>query len=99
MPNTALNFDLKTLNMHLHLRTVDILECSESMWEWVLRYQADLAKKKTLHGSHAGQRIRPMQSEASLESTASTAPVDPVMNGIAELTREDYEILLANFEM
>jgi hypothetical protein len=98
MPNAALNIDPKTLNMHLHLRAVDVLGCSEPMWEWVMQYQAehqtDFAKKAL-----QGPRIRPMQSEASLESMASTVPIDPVMSEIAELTREDYEILLANFEM
>lgn len=98
IPNSTLQIDLKTLNLHLHLKTVDILGCSEPMWEWVTQHQAehqaDFAKK-TLHG----QPIRPMQREASPESTASMVPLDPIMSGIAELTREDYDILLSNFEM
>lgn len=98
MPNPVLNIDLRTLNMHLYLRTMDILACSEPMWEWVMQYQADLAKRRTLNGI-ADRPIRHMQSDASLSSAASTGSADPVMGGIAEMTRDDFEILLANFEL
>lgn len=39
LPNTTLNIDLRTLNLHLALRAAEILACSESMWEWVVEYQ------------------------------------------------------------
>jgi hypothetical protein len=40
LPSTTLNHDLKSLNLHLALRTAEILACSEAMWEWVLEYRA-----------------------------------------------------------
>jgi len=39
LPTTALNIDLRTLNLHLALRAKEILACSESMWEWVEEFQ------------------------------------------------------------
>lgn len=39
LPTTALNVDLRTLNLHLQLRAKEILACSESMWEWVEEFQ------------------------------------------------------------
>ncbi|KXN82864.1 hypothetical protein AN958_02138 [Leucoagaricus sp. SymC.cos] len=102
LPNQTLNLDVKTLNMHLYLRTMDILGCSEPMWEWVVQYQSDLAKKTSGPGSHTSPLaglIKPIQSDASLSSTASADSRASVMNGIAELTRDDFEMLLVNFEL
>ena len=39
LPTTALNIDLRTLNLHLELRAKEIIACSESMWEWVKEFQ------------------------------------------------------------
>jgi hypothetical protein len=44
LPTTAtLNADLRTLNLHLALRTKEIIACSESMWEWVEQFQRESA--------------------------------------------------------
>lgn len=104
LPNTTLNIDLKTLNMHLYLRAMDILGCSEPMWEWVEQYQEELAKRRSANGngSHAlgpGGLIRPMKSDTSLNSTTSMDSTDSIMNGIADMTRDDFEMLLSNFEL
>jgi hypothetical protein len=40
VPNTTLNYDLKSLGLHLALRAAEILACSETMWEWVSEYHA-----------------------------------------------------------
>ena len=39
LPNRRMEFDLGTLNLHLALRTSEILACGEAMWEWVVEYQ------------------------------------------------------------
>ena len=46
LPTTTLNIDVRTLNLHLALRTKEILACSESMWEWVEAFQK--ASKKSI---------------------------------------------------
>lgn len=104
LPNSTLNIDLKSLNMHLYLRTMDILGCSEPMWEWVIQYQREFEKKRGVNGSGTpvgapGGIIRPMRSNASLNSATSLDSMHSVMNGIAEMTREDFEVLLSNFEL
>jgi hypothetical protein len=100
LPNRALNIDLKTLNMHLYLRTVDILGCSEPMWEWVVKYQSKRAKRTSNDtGPAPGGAIRPSQSDASLNSVPSIDPNELIMDGIAEMNRDDFEMLLANFEL
>lgn len=102
LPNPNLNADIKTLNMHLCLRMMDILECSESMWEWVVQYQSNIVKRSD---NGAGKHITsedviwPMQSETSLNSTLSVDSNESVMDGIAEMTRDDFEMLLINFEL
>lgn len=102
LPNSNLNADIKTLNMHLCLRMMDILECSESMWEWVVQYQSNIVKRSD---NGAGKHITsedviwPMQSETSLNSTLSVDSNESVMDGIAEMTRDDFEMLLINFEL
>ncbi|KAF9450567.1 hypothetical protein P691DRAFT_758075 [Macrolepiota fuliginosa MF-IS2] len=104
LPNATLNIDLKSLNMHLYLRTMDVLGCSEPMWDWVEQYQEEIAKRRSTNGTQPythtpGGAIRPMQSETSLHSSTSADSTDSVMNGIAEMTRDDFEMLLSNFEL
>ena len=41
LPTTTLNVDLRTLNLHLALRSKEIIACSESMWEWVEQFQQE----------------------------------------------------------
>ncbi len=102
LPNPILNIDLKTLNMHLYLRTMDILGCSEPMWDWVVQYQRDFEGKNLngfgAHGTAPGGTIRPT-SNASLSTMTSVDSMHSVMNGIAEMTRDDFEALLSNFEL
>ena len=44
LPTTmSLNADLRTINLHLALRTKEIIACSESMWEWVEQFQRESA--------------------------------------------------------
>lgn len=75
------------------------------MWEWVLQYQKDFEKKKGTNGfgtpvaAPGGGAIRPMRSQASLSSITSVDSMHSVMNGIAEMTREDFEVFLSNFEL
>ena len=40
---TTLNADLRTINVHLALRSKEIIACSESMWEWVEQFQRESA--------------------------------------------------------
>lgn len=44
LPNTTLQVDLRTLNLHLALRTFEVIACAEAMWEWVLEFQASPPK-------------------------------------------------------
>lgn len=39
LPNKKADIDIKSLNLHLRVRTVEILGCSEAMWEWVKEFQ------------------------------------------------------------
>jgi len=102
LPNSNLSIDIKTLNTHLCLRMMEILECSESMWEWVIQYQSNMTKGSD---NDAGKHItsqdvnRPMQSEMSLNSTSGINSNESVLDGIAEMTRDDFEMLLVNFEL
>ncbi|KIK93374.1 hypothetical protein PAXRUDRAFT_517629 [Paxillus rubicundulus Ve08.2h10] len=40
LPNSTLEIDLRTLNLHLTLRVKEILTCAEAMWDWVVDFQA-----------------------------------------------------------
>jgi len=102
LPNSNLNIDIKTLNTHLCLRMMEILECSESMWEWVIQYQLNMTKgSDNGAGKHTTSQDvnHPMRSKTSLNSTSSINSNESVMDGIAEMTRDDFEMLLVNFEL
>ncbi|KAF8177014.1 hypothetical protein BJ912DRAFT_1063707 [Pholiota molesta] len=89
MPNTTLHVDLNTLNMQLTLRAKEIVACSESMWEWVEELQAGPAGDEVLNGSAA-----PWDT-AGVDVLADT---DVTRNIILDMTREDFDRLLCNFE-
>ncbi|KIM40851.1 hypothetical protein M413DRAFT_154519 [Hebeloma cylindrosporum] len=98
LPNTTLNIDLRTLNLHLALRAKEVIACSESMWEWVLEYQANatsaLAQRDSRNrsGSMGGYMV-------GVDGSASSSSLDLTRNVILEMTRDDFDLLLNNFEM
>ncbi|KAF5382754.1 hypothetical protein D9615_002895 [Tricholomella constricta] len=104
LPNTTMNLDLKTLNLHLALRAAEILACSESMWEWVLGYQtkakARRAARTTVRSYRSGSGsidLPPRRSITSVSSSRDSA--DPFKNSILDLTRDDFDSLLCRFEL
>ncbi|KAJ7927980.1 hypothetical protein B0H13DRAFT_1968850 [Mycena leptocephala] len=97
LPNSTLNIDVRSLNMHLALRTAEIIACAESMWEWVLSYQVS---------SRAAGRPRAGSLASELPPrTSRMIPLhhDPVMDAfkkaVIELNREDFDSLLVKFEL
>ena len=96
LPNTTLNIDLRTLNLHLALRAKEVIACSESMWEWVLEYQANALTQRDSRnrpGSIGGYMVG---VDGSARSSSS---LDLTRNVILEMTRDDFDLLLNNFEM
>ncbi|KAH8989659.1 hypothetical protein EDB86DRAFT_3080919 [Lactarius hatsudake] len=51
LPNQRLKFDLQNLNLHLSMRIMEILACTEAMWEWVCEYQDTRRQPQTYKGS------------------------------------------------
>ena len=46
-PNQGTEIDVRSLNLHLRVRVVEILGCSEAMWDWVREFQhRELEKEK-----------------------------------------------------
>ncbi|KAF8231777.1 hypothetical protein L208DRAFT_1398447 [Tricholoma matsutake] len=101
LPNMTMNFDLKSLNLHLALRAAEILACSESMWEWILEHQraavAHRASKSGIRTVNSGSVDPSQKSLSSLSSNRNLS--ESVRNNILELTREDFNGLLSNFEL
>jgi hypothetical protein len=93
LPNTTLQIDLRTLNLHLALRTLEILACAEAMWEWVLEFQVEQAKEKE------NGRLRSGSVGGSLQPSKGGQPMDPPMVVIAELTRPEFDGLLTQFNL
>ncbi|KAL1686168.1 hypothetical protein GGG16DRAFT_64823 [Schizophyllum commune] len=86
VPSLNMHLDVRCLNLHLALRAAEIRACAEPMWEWVQEYQA---KRRAL------QRSRSRASLAALSDMGQRGPEDEV----AMLAREDFDELLARFEM
>ncbi|KAJ3810015.1 hypothetical protein F5876DRAFT_42681, partial [Lentinula aff. lateritia] len=100
LPNTTMNIDLRSLNLHLALRVTEILACSETMWEWVLDYQEQARNKANIRGKKTRARsrsigpVRPPSRDQPSESESSEARLKTALN---ELTRETYEDMLRRF--
>ncbi|KAJ4491492.1 hypothetical protein C8J55DRAFT_504342 [Lentinula edodes] len=100
LPNTTMNIDLRSLNLHLALRVTEILACSETMWEWVLDYQEQARNKKNIQEKKTRARsrsigpIRPPSRDQPSEPESSEARLK---TALTELTRETYEDMLRRF--
>ncbi|KDR82916.1 hypothetical protein GALMADRAFT_238570 [Galerina marginata CBS 339.88] len=99
LPNMTLHIDLRTLNLHLALRAKEVIACSESMWEYVQEYQARSSKDAASSG-----RLRSGSGSiegymVGVQASESTSSLDQTQNAILEMTRDDFDHLLNNFEM
>lgn len=83
LPTSRVTFDVRTLNMHLALRTQEILACAESMWTFVLDRRAKLRE-------HEGLRLR------ALARRGAEAQFDEVL---MTMTRREFDMLLDYFEL
>ncbi len=96
LPNRALNIDLRTLNLHLAMRAKEIIACSEPMWEWVEDCQAKNQNSRK-------PRFRSDSIETALLGSATLMNGrdhdDLTKNVILEMTRDDFDQLLNNFQM
>ncbi|KAJ3801514.1 hypothetical protein GGU11DRAFT_674742 [Lentinula aff. detonsa] len=101
LPNTTMNIDLRSLNLHLALRVTEILACSETMWEWVLEHQEQARNRKYLQESKArsrSQSIGPAHpSSRNNQQSVQESSDDRLKAVLAELTREEYDDMLRRF--
>jgi hypothetical protein len=101
LPNQTLHIDLRTLNLHLAIRAREILACSESMWEWVLEYQAKVQAQKKLSRPRptSFKASYPYISQTSIVSGNSFISTESTKSALLEITRDDFDYILSNFEL
>ncbi|KAI0052694.1 hypothetical protein FA95DRAFT_1592645 [Auriscalpium vulgare] len=83
LPNRQLEFDVRSLNLHLSLRTCEVLACAEAMWEWVARWQEQM-------------RWRMVEWEAGRARDDGTEAHARELLG---MSRAEFDILLNRFEL
>jgi hypothetical protein len=96
-PNGTVDLDLRTLNLHLALRVTEVLGCAEAMWEWVVEIQ----KKRRQQGQPGRGSVDTVGVRAPgsvMSGGIFAATKDKTMEGIAELTRAEFDGLLFKFE-
>jgi hypothetical protein len=96
-PNNTLQVDIQTLNLHLALRTFEILACAEAMWEWVLEFQGEQVKRKGAGRVRSASRVD--DSPPKIHSPSLGQIADPVKSAIAELSRSEFDALLIQFNL
>ena len=101
LPNQTLHIDLRTLNLHLAIRAKEILACSESMWEWVLEYQAKVQAQEKLGRPRpiSLEASHPCISQTSIVSRNSSISTESTKSALLEITRDDFDYILSNFEL
>ncbi|KAF7299004.1 Methyltransf-25 domain-containing protein [Mycena indigotica] len=99
LPNQTLNIDMRSLNMHLALRTAEVVACAESMWEWVQSYQKT-ATTRVGGRQRAGSLASEMTPRSSRIPVLPPDPeVDAFKKALLELSREDFDALLVRFDL
>jgi hypothetical protein len=76
LPNQHFEVDLRSLNLHLRARVVEVLACTESMWDWVRDLQRSENERgrgriKTKDGAIGGFRRR---AESARRAMAGKKP-------------------------
>ncbi|KAJ2929763.1 hypothetical protein H1R20_g7325, partial [Candolleomyces eurysporus] len=100
LPNKTLNIDLRTLNLHLSIRAKEVLACSESMWEWVHEAQKKWKREKEKEAQRRNGRGFSMESSHPYRPLSLYGNDTPDHKStVMEMTREDFNQLLLNFEM
>ncbi|CAK5284078.1 unnamed protein product [Mycena citricolor] len=101
LPNSTLNIDVQSLNMHLGLRMAEVLACSESMWEWILSYQVGVRRDRAAGRPRTGSLASEIGGRRSsrLPLVVSDPETAAFKNDVLDLTREDFDALLVRFEM
>ncbi|KAH9933217.1 uncharacterized protein BXZ73DRAFT_46467, partial [Epithele typhae] len=89
LPNQTVNFDPRTLNLHLALRVSEVLACAEPMWDWVVDFQ----ECEVRPGKHT-QQIR----DASVSSRGLRRR-HPMQAELMALTRMEFDALLTRFDL
>lgn len=102
IPNKTLNIDLRTLNLHLMTRVKEILGCSETMWEWVrdkqLAAQNEAATRRSGLPNGRGHSLDIQRAPGSSLGSHGSGPSDH-RAALLNLSREDFNQMLVNFEM
>ena len=62
LPNKKAEVDVRSLNLHLRARVVEILGCSEAMWGWVKEFQGrELEKERKRKEEQQALAAKPVQ--------------------------------------
>lgn len=58
LPNKRAEIDIKNLNLHLRVRVVEILGCSEAMWDWVKVFQHQESEKEKKRKAQVAKKVQ-----------------------------------------
>jgi hypothetical protein len=98
LPNSSLNFDLRTLNIHLALRATEILACAEAMWDWVTEYQERIQMIET--GRKRAGSVDGGESHPSLTMADDSTSLDvEAKSALETMTRAEFDSILTNFDL
>lgn len=112
LPNQNIEMDLRTLNLHLHARVAEVLACAESMWEWIVEFQAKEREKQSrklwppVKGDNSMKANQSMDDFGSIGSFGAmlSSSSDPserlgpeVKRELMEMTRERFNEIMTWF--
>ncbi|KAI9443139.1 hypothetical protein H4582DRAFT_1160245 [Lactarius indigo] len=83
LPNQRLKFDLQNLNLHLSMRIMAIIACTEAMWEWVCEYQ--------------DTRRQPQMYKGNSQSRPA-GDADRFRTELVGMSRPEFDVLSTRFE-
>lgn len=101
LPNTTIRLDLRTLNLHLGLRVAEVMGCSESMWEWIQDVQRERREERAAKAQRArsGSGSINVLANARARGMSVSSATSSFRKQIYEMSREEFDGLLFNFEM
>ncbi|OCH90906.1 hypothetical protein OBBRIDRAFT_834627 [Obba rivulosa] len=98
LPNSTVNFDVRSLNMHLSLRIQEVLACAEAMWDFVIDYQKSRREGLASRGSPPIDRRQPRASSDVQPPSSISLAESGLDEALMAITRANFDHLLQRFE-
>ncbi|PCH39988.1 hypothetical protein WOLCODRAFT_162007 [Wolfiporia cocos MD-104 SS10] len=99
LPIDAIQFDMRTLNLHLSVQVQEVLACAESMWDFVVEFQNTHGEEEELRIQERARRRLSRSHGEVAGALAAISRESSMRTRLLHLTRADFDMMLMNYKL